>query len=1327
MTFSKKSIEIFINEYIYKYDDIHDILNLCKTRSEEGFVYELLWDLIIKFGIHPNFSNNDFYHFTGNSNNGKLNKLTSLKNYVQDNFIISGNKNGCSDITLQNKETNQYIFISCKYPKSSQDIRECKSVDYYDIQKIISIKDHNKEIYKKFDIYLLVSNKENVLRTVKKSNISSEHMTKYFLKDKIFDLNDLENLYLKLKSKLLKYTINQYNEIFLNVNETLIFPFHQRLVERRTSNLIKDGNKTILWGCKPRSGKTYMAGNLILVQSEKYKKYNALIITPAPTETSPQFTDDLFRKYKDFENFKITHIKSSKDIININFQNNDNNIIVVSKQLLQMYINDKKIMQIKNLKLNIIIFDENHFGGTTDKSEEILTSYTSSSTVKLYLTATYNKSLKKWNVPNECQIFWDTEDEQFCKRHDINGLVNKHGNTVNIILKELKKEGYSTENVMDEYKKYPDLHILTTMFDPQKWDTIKNSIMESKYGFSMDALFSLHNKQFKFEREIKSVLQFISGDKKEINFKNGDLSMFTRINNIIRENTSRKPFTQLWFLPVNGINIISINLKKLILEDNILNKYDVYIVNSKSDDEINDVKKEIEKREIVAKENNKLGLIILAGNMLTLGITLPLCDIVFLMNDTLSSDKIMQMMYRSMTESNKQNKKCGFVIDMKISRVLHACISYNIHKKMHNTEEKIKYLIENHLINIDSDYLISNKINSDKIIMKLLETWKSDPINNIHVLLKQIEDDIIEMNNDDQKALNHYFTKSIKEDKINIHIDLKNNNDILQNTKNGKEKIKVNNDTDTTDDDDDDNDDDANIIKDEKISLTKDILPFVIPFACMLTLKDNNNDFIEMLNLISNDIELLEIFNDQSFIWWNRIDIIELIKKLTIKYIEKNSNTFNIAIIIKMSLKSLIDKPRELLDFIADRLKPKQKEKKEFGEVFTPMTLIGEMLDKLDEYYKKENNNMSIFSNKNLKWYDPACGMGNFPIEVFMRLKDGLKDIIIDENDRKKHILENMIYMSELNKKNIYICKQIFDVNNEYNININQGDSLKFDTKIKWNIESFDIVMGNPPYQDGSGNKGKGHTLWTKFVELAINKMLNKNGYLIYIHPSLWRQADHEMLNLMKKKQIHYLEIHDEQDGKKTFRCSTRYDWYVLQNKLYTNNTCIKGQDNKIYDIDLRKWNFIPNCMFDKINNLLSDDNNVEILYSRSDYASDKKWTNKIKNAEYKYPCVYSVNRKNELKFIWSLHNNNGHFGISKVIFGSGATGFYIDYKGEYGLSEFSTGIVDNNENLEKIYNAIKSDDFKEIIKAISVSKAEINRKVIKYFKKDFYNEFIKK
>lgn len=222
------------------------------------------------------------------------------------------------------------------------------------------------------------------------------------------------------------------------------------------------------------------------------------------------------------------------------------------------------------------------------------------------------------------------------------------------------------------------------------------------------------------------------------------------------------------------------------------------------------------------------------------------------------------------------------------------------------------------------------------------------------------------------------------------------------------------------------------------ISLTKNVLPFIIPFVCMLTIKDTNSDFIEMLNVISKDIELLEIFNDQLFIWWNHNDIIELVKFLISKYIEKNSPIFNMAIVIKMTLKSLIDEPKKLIEFISERLKPKDIEKHKFGEVFTPMKLVSEMVDKLPN---------SVFTDEKLKWCDPANGMGNFPICIYFRLMEGLKEKIKDKHKRKKHILENMLYMSELNKKNVYICKQIFDINNEFKLNIYEGDSLKLDIK----------------------------------------------------------------------------------------------------------------------------------------------------------------------------------------------------------------------------------------------------------------------------------------
>jgi type I restriction-modification system DNA methylase subunit len=58
------------------------------------------------------------------------------------------------------------------------------------------------------------------------------------------------------------------------------------------------------------------------------------------------------------------------------------------------------------------------------------------------------------------------------------------------------------------------------------------------------------------------------------------------------------------------------------------------------------------------------------------------------------------------------------------------------------------------------------------------------------------------------------------------------------------------------------------------------------------------------------------------------------------------------------------------------------KNKVNHGEVFTPFHIIEEMLDLLDE---------KDWSNPNLKWLDPANGIGNFTIIIIERLMNGLK------------------------------------------------------------------------------------------------------------------------------------------------------------------------------------------------------------------------------------------------------------------------------------------------------------------------------------------------
>ena len=89
MNCSNMTIENFIN-YIITFDNIDDILNNFKTQSEKGFIFERLFDIIIKFGFCDIFSNSIFNHLYGNSNNGKLKILTNLKQYLNEK-VLSGN------------------------------------------------------------------------------------------------------------------------------------------------------------------------------------------------------------------------------------------------------------------------------------------------------------------------------------------------------------------------------------------------------------------------------------------------------------------------------------------------------------------------------------------------------------------------------------------------------------------------------------------------------------------------------------------------------------------------------------------------------------------------------------------------------------------------------------------------------------------------------------------------------------------------------------------------------------------------------------------------------------------------------------------------------------------------------------------------------------------------------------------------------------------------------------------------------------------------------------------------------------------------------------
>jgi hypothetical protein len=1127
-----------------------------EIQSKRGNMIEKVWDIIIKFGFNSILSNDMYDHYEGNINTCKVKKVDNLELYLKNMSIFSKGSGGSSDITLQHKTNGKWVFMSSKfYLDDSQ-----KSIDKYDVEKIVAIVKQHSHKYHDFVIYLLVNNKQKVHNI-----ISNSQSTNNYIKENIhhvMDTGDLESGFLRLKNAIQNITIDQVNLKFCNTKIPLLLRFHQELITYQQMNRINAGEKEMLLGAKARSGKTYCVGGLFIKYHKQYGSLNAMIITPAPTETLSQFTNDLFHKFHDFQDINIIEIKKGSDFESMVLR--ENNIVIVSKQLLDDYVLDKTIKPIQQLMLDMIVFDENHFHGTTDMSKHMIQSYSSPKTVKLYLTATYAKSLNSWAIPPENQFYWDIEDEQMCKKRDIRGLIEKHGEDVCLFLTEENKQ-----TVLCLYDNMPDLHILTNMMESGRYEIIKEQIKDTTYGFSMSTLFS-----GEFPNEVDMVLRHITGSNKEQDYTNGDKSFFGRIKQLSISSSSRTKLnngdftSQLWFLPFGiGMTIdkVSEHVKERMLQNRILKNYEIKIVNSKKEYKQKDLKEEIKNWELKAKKDGKNGLILLAGNQLTLGITLPLVDVVFLMNDIISSDKIIQMMYRCMTESihndeydqiNSGNKKMGFVVDLNISRVLNTMLEYNVHKQDLNTEQKIKYLVENNLINIDGDYF-QTKENKTLLVEKLLTIWKTNPVNHLRLLLKKLEDIVIELDTDDQRKINQYFTSSLGDKPVNITVHFDENSEEALPT--GKEVIaqEIDNTGSETEP--------QHIVN---ISITKDVLPFILPLICILTLNTVQNDILEMLNIIKNSPTLFEVFQDQSFVWWNQRDIIKLIEMILGKYIRKNTTIYHMAIQIKHDLHSLIEKPKELLEFIDSCLKPKELEKKKFGEVFTPIKFVNTMLVDLEKHYH-EIYHTNIYENESLTWADTTAGMGNFPIAIYYKLMEGLKIKIPDESKRKKHILEKMLFMAEYNKKNCFIIKQILNINNDYKLNLYEGNSLQLDIKKEFGIGMFDIVIGNPPYSEELKSSGA-TALYNKFVEFYIEKC----KLLCFVIPSRWfsggKGLDGFRKNMLERTDIVYIKHFD--DASKIFGSYVDIKGgvnYFLKDTNYNGDCKYNGTITKLNKYDV--------------------------------------------------------------------------------------------------------------------------------------------------------------
>lgn len=384
---------------------------------------------------------------------------------------------------------------------------------------------------------------------------------------------------------------------------------------------------------------------------------------------------------------------------------------------------------------------------------------------------------------------------------------------------------------------------------------------------------------------------------------------------------------------------------------------------------------------------------------------------------------------------------------------------------------------------------------------------------------------------------------------------------------------------------------------------------------------------------------------------------------------------------------SLIDMTNEEIEeFIAKHLPVKIAEKKKYGEVFTPSALIKKILD----FFPK-----SVWSNPDLKWLDPSCGTGNFMILIYQRLMLGLDKKFESEKARSNHIIKNMLYMVELNTKNVAICKQTFGPD----ANISCSDFLA-DKKFFLDCSTFDCIIGNPPFQDDVNIKGTGGK--SKLYERIFIKsydMLNPDGYLSFVVPDNMLSGNGNVgYNTLIKNDVQFVSLNSEIQV--FFPGIQQYICYFFMQKREPKNTIIEDTDGHRFTTHLenrpvnpvRNWSPYTEKLLKKyIGNVKN-----EAVYNRGKQLSLYNGT--------KYSVIYTSSKKlrtNKLELAPGL-------GIKKaVIFAISPNMEYeMDYTGKYGVGPNTFYIPFKTFSQGKNLNAfLKSEHYKTLGLACKTSR----------------------
>lgn len=359
------------------------------------------------------------------------------------------------------------------------------------------------------------------------------------------------------------------------------------------------------------------------------------------------------------------------------------------------------------------------------------------------------------------------------------------------------------------------------------------------------------------------------------------------------------------------------------------------------------------------------------------------------------------------------------------------------------------------------------------------------------------------------------------------------------------------------------------------------------------------------------------------------------------------------------------------------------------GEIRTDPALVDEVLDSFPKKLWKKGG----------AFLDPCCGRGTFILKVIDRL--------LPYHSPEKIL--GMIYAIDIDSHCVYTTKEVVAkrlnvsqdllVNNIFKQDFLSWNGHMITNKTKEPVKQFDVILGNPPYQNPG--KSRGQKLWYKFI-FKCHELVKDGGYLAMVTPSSWIRGgvNHGKEGVLKdifgKEQLHKAAFNDI--TKKYFgKVGIDISWWMLEKTPVYKETEMILKDTTI-KMDLKDVEVLSPVADSSAIGILTkfiDPNLVkeEIIYfnyKNQDRGAESPVATKTHKVKH---WVHGCSQKGNATFTYLKSRFNNKLDFKKIMFLIGSRYWqpYVDLENNGVIAQgFAIKIKDTwtEENILSVYES---------------------------------------